>query len=156
MDVNPHSYSHLFTFPVPSLLSTCCQGGYMPCACFHCSRESSVSAFSPCFHLLAPCIFFQLCVYSPTMSWEMKPTSSPEHFVGFTHTISQNTISVCNFQSMKSPVERNNLLPKFFCYITWFVITWLDPTLDDFQTRPLRQILLFRRNNSFSALKITN
>lgn len=58
VDVNPHSYSHLFTFPVPSFLSTCCQGGYMPCACFHCPRESSVSAFSPCFHLSAPCIFF--------------------------------------------------------------------------------------------------
>ena len=26
--------------------------------------------------------------------------------------------SVCNFQSMKSPVELNSLLPKFFCYIT--------------------------------------
>ena len=32
-----------------------------------------------------------------------------------------NTISVCNFQSMKSPVELNSLLSKFFCYITWFV-----------------------------------
>ena len=28
--------------------------------------------------------------------------------------------SVCNFQSMKSPVELNNLLLKFFCYVTWF------------------------------------
>ena len=26
--------------------------------------------------------------------------------------------TVCNFQSMKSPVELNNLLSKFFCYIT--------------------------------------
>ena len=31
--------------------------------------------------------------------------------------------SVCNFQSMKSPVELNSLLSKFFCYITWFVIS---------------------------------
>ena len=30
-------------------------------------------------------------------------------------------ISVCNFQSMKSPVELNSLLSKFFCYITWYV-----------------------------------
>ena len=30
--------------------------------------------------------------------------------------------SVCNFQSMKSPMEVNSLLSKFFCYITWFVI----------------------------------
>ena len=27
------------------------------------------------------------------------------------------TESVCNFQSMKSPVEMNSLLSKFFCYI---------------------------------------
>ena len=31
--------------------------------------------------------------------------------------------SVCNFQSMKTPVELNSLLWKFFCYITWFVIS---------------------------------
>ena len=28
--------------------------------------------------------------------------------------------SVCNFQSMKSPVELNSLFLTFFCYITWF------------------------------------
>ena len=28
-----------------------------------------------------------------------------------------------NFQSMKSPVELNSLFSKFFCYITWFVIS---------------------------------
>ena len=28
--------------------------------------------------------------------------------------------SVCNFQSIKSPVELNNLFLKFFCRITWF------------------------------------
>ena len=27
---------------------------------------------------------------------------------------------VCNFQSMKSPVELNSLLLKFFCHVTWF------------------------------------
>ena len=31
--------------------------------------------------------------------------------------------SVCNFQSMKSPMELNCLFSKFFCYITWFVIS---------------------------------
>ena len=35
----------------------------------------------------------------------------------------QRQISVCNFQSMKSPVELNSLLSKFFRYITWFVIS---------------------------------
>ena len=32
-------------------------------------------------------------------------------------------ITVCNFQSVKSSVELNSLLPKFFCFITWFVIS---------------------------------
>ena len=31
--------------------------------------------------------------------------------------------TVCNFQSMKTPVELNSLLLKFFCYTTWFVIS---------------------------------
>ena len=31
--------------------------------------------------------------------------------------------SVCNFQSIKSPVELNSLLLNFFRYITWFVIS---------------------------------
>ena len=30
-------------------------------------------------------------------------------------------LPVCNFQSMKSPVELNSLLSKFFCYITWLL-----------------------------------
>ena len=38
--------------------------------------------------------------------------------------------SVCNFQSMKSPVELNSLFSKFFGFITWF-----DMTVDDLQTR---------------------
>ena len=29
--------------------------------------------------------------------------------------------SVCNFQSMESPLELNSLLSKFFFYITWFL-----------------------------------
>ena len=29
-------------------------------------------------------------------------------------------ISVCNFQSMKSPVNMNSLLLKFYCYVTQF------------------------------------
>ena len=33
----------------------------------------------------------------------------------------QFAYSVCNFQSMKSPVELNSLLSKFFCYITWLL-----------------------------------
>ena len=36
---------------------------------------------------------------------------------------SEFIISVCNFQSMKSPVELNSLFSKLFCYVTWFVIS---------------------------------
>ena len=34
-----------------------------------------------------------------------------------------NTYAVCNFQSLKTPVELNSLLSKFLCYITWLVIS---------------------------------
>ena len=37
--------------------------------------------------------------------------------------IHRESRTVCNFQSTKSPVELNNLLSKFFCYITWLVIS---------------------------------
>ena len=31
--------------------------------------------------------------------------------------------SVCNFQSMKTPLELNSLFSNFFRYITWFVVS---------------------------------
>ena len=31
--------------------------------------------------------------------------------------------SACHCQSMKSPVELNSLFSKFFCYVTWFVLS---------------------------------
>ena len=50
-------------------------------------------------------------------------------------------ITVCNFQSMKSPVELNSLFSKFFCYITWFIIS-PDQTLQLLLTNEaLRQII---------------
>ena len=33
-------------------------------------------------------------------------------------------VSVCNFQSMRSPLELNSLFLTLFCYITWFDDTW--------------------------------
>ena len=41
----------------------------------------------------------------------------------FMKGVGSKSRSVCNFQSMKSPVKLNSLLSKFFCYITWFVIS---------------------------------
>ena len=58
--------------------------------------------------------------------------------------------AVCNFQSTKSPVEPNSLLSKFLLYHLVCYSTWLDVTLDDLQTRQLRQILLFLWNNSLA------
>ena len=52
--------------------------------------------------------------------------------------------SVCNFQSMKSSVELNSLLSKFFCYITWFVNHLIRRNTG-------RQILLFFQNNSLAV-----
>ena len=63
--------------------------------------------------------------------------------------IFKNLNTVCNFHSIKNPMELNNLLWKFFCYITW-----LDVTLDNLQTRYLRQILLFLWNNSLAVWKL--
>ena len=33
------------------------------------------------------------------------------------------SITVCNFQSIKSPMELYSFLSKLFCYITWLVIS---------------------------------
>ena len=32
----------------------------------------------------------------------------------------QSNETVCNFESMESPVELNRLFLKLFCYVTWF------------------------------------
>ena len=53
--------------------------------------------------------------------------------------------TVFNFQCMKNSMELNSIFSNFFCYITW-----LDTTLDDLQTRPLCQILLFWGNCKLS------
>ena len=54
-------------------------------------------------------------------------------------------IPVCNFQSMKSLVEQ-----PFFKILFLNHLVVIDATLDDLQTRPLRQILLFLQNNSLT------
>ena len=52
--------------------------------------------------------------------------------------VSCSPVTVFNFQSMKTPVELNSLLSKYFSYITS-----LDATMDDLQTRPLVSLSLF-------------
>ena len=55
---------------------------------------------------------------------------------------------------MKTPVELNSFLSKSFYYITWLLYHWLNAIMDDLQTRPLRQILLFLWNNSLTFWKL--
>ena len=52
---------------------------------------------------------------------------------------------------MKSPVELNSLLSKFFCYITWFVIPLLDYANEAFTSNPIAS-----SKQKLSGLKITN
>ena len=59
--------------------------------------------------------------------------------------------SVCNFQSMNSPMELNSLFSKFFCYITRFV-TW---HLIRLRMNDLQRPLCFSETIAYS-LKITN
>ena len=54
--------------------------------------------------------------------------------------------SVCNFQTMKSPVKLNSLLSKFFCYIT---VVWWDATLETLEMILLCQIPLFRETIAY-------
>ena len=73
-----------------------------------------------------PFIFrlFDLILYYVTMkcikiNWSckhIKKVRSSQAFI----SINSCTNSVCNFQSMKIPVEMNSLFLKLFCYITWF------------------------------------
>ena len=56
--------------------------------------------------------------YSPYKKWKL---NEEEDIASTIVAVTANT--VCNFQSMKSPVELNSLLSEFFCYITWFVIS---------------------------------
>ena len=57
------------------------------------------------------------------------------------------TTSVCNFQSMKSPVEMISFLKILFLYHQ----VWLDATLDVLQTKPLRKIhaSVYKKGYSF-------
>ena len=49
-------------------------------------------------------------------------------FETFLHSVFDMNVamvsSVCNFQSMKSPVELNSLFSKFFGFITWLTWQW--------------------------------
>ena len=51
--------------------------------------------------------------------WTITPSQAVKTIDTFQRRLLR-TYAVCNFQSMKNPVELNSLLSKFLCYITWF------------------------------------
>ena len=61
-----------------------------------------------------------------------------------------------NFQYMKSPVELNSLLSKFFCYISWFVISLDQTRLWTTCKRGLYVNPIVSSKQQLSGLKITN
>ena len=70
--------------------------------------------------------FFDVRVFDPNANWYLNKalprcyiTPLYSQFIG---VWKENVEPVCNFQSIKTPVELNSLLSKVFCYITWFVI----------------------------------
>ena len=102
-----------------------------------------------CSHFISPeknqktCGFLRL---SGGIKWEHWPETGYRRFPRIFQRLFNKYTPVCNFQSMKNPVELNSLFSKFFCYVTW-----LDATQDDLQTSTLCQILLFLRNNSLAV-----
>ena len=60
-----------------------------------------------------------------TSLWCFQPNliSIKKWFKRLCHNFICFIITVCNFQSMKTTVELNSLSSKFFCCITWFVIS---------------------------------
>ena len=66
------------------------------------------------------------------------------------------TKTVCDFQSMKSPVELNSLLSKFFCYITWFVNHLIRRDFARLANEAFTSNPIVSSKQQLSGLKITN
>ena len=73
-----------------------------------------------CFFKSHPRCFGTLGKFQNNIRISIKTAHVSRLSVSFDYGLNQ---AVCNFQSMKSPVELNSLLSKLFCYITWFVIS---------------------------------
>ena len=65
-------------------------------------------------------------------------------------------ISVCNLQSMKSPLELNSLLSKFFCYITWLLYQLIRRDTGRLANEAFTSNPIVSWKQQLNGLKITN
>ena len=63
---------------------------------------------------------------------------------------------VSNFQSMKSPVQLNSLLSKFFCYITWLLYQLIRRESGRLAHEAFTSNPIFSSKQYLNGLKITN
>ena len=68
----------------------------------------------------------------------------------------QFNISVCNSQSMKSPVELNSLLSKFFCYIIWLLYQLIRRDTGRVVNEAFTSNPIVSSKQKLNGLKITN
>ena len=64
--------------------------------------------------------------------------------------------TVCNFQSMKSPLELNSLLSKFFCYITWLLYQLIRRDSGRLAHEAFTSNAIVSSKQWLNGLKITN
>ena len=86
---------------------------------------------------------------------------SPQHIISsFLHESdidrSKLILSVCNFQSMKSSVEFNILLSKFFCYMTWLLYQLIRRDTGRLANEAFTSNLIVSSKQQLNGLKITN
>ena len=65
-------------------------------------------------------------------------------------------VTVCNFQSMKSPVKLNSLLLKLFCYITWLLYHLIRRDTGRLTNEAFTSNSFISSKQLLSGLKITN
>ena len=70
--------------------------------------------------------------------------------------INYTVFSVCNFQSMKSPVELNSLLSKFFCYITCLLYQLIRRDTGRLANEAFTSNPIVSLKQKLNGLKITN
>ena len=67
-----------------------------------------------------------------------------------------NAITVCNFQSMKSPVELNSFLSKLFCCITWLLYQLIRCNTGRLANEALTSNPIVSSKQQLNCLKIAN
>ena len=68
----------------------------------------------------------------------------------------EKAVSVCDFQSMKSLVELNSLLSKFFCHITWLLYHLIRRDTGRLAIETFTSNHIVSSKQKLNGLKITN